>query len=393
MVEIITLGNFQIKINGVVVSDNFKRTTRLLQLLNLLIINRNKPLSVNTICESIWNADTDTATGKALHNLIYRLRTFFSEHNEPDCIAYNNKTYMLVNSADLTIDVHVLEDCYSGISNPTVTSEEKIGLLEKITGLHNGEYMSNLTCDDISSYSAGNRYRRIFTESVCMLSDIYIEKNEYDKMFSLCEKAILLEPLEELIYHRIIKGMRDKGRDVQALNLVENYFEILYREAGIRASDTMNVLYKELKSKTNTSKSDVVKIADELKEASSLDKAMFCSFDVFKDIFRYELRQISRRKYNIALILVDINGGKDEVLPYKMLYKAQRSFHECCMQILRKGDVFAGYSKSQSVLMLTIMNETDVDIIIPRLRNRFYSLIMGDKVYLDFDNQICIPPE
>lgn len=386
MVEIRTLGNFIIKINGKTVSEGLKKTSKLLQLLNLFIINVNKPMSINLICDSIWKED-NTDTNKALQNLIYRLRHIFEENSVQDCFVYNHRTYMLTTSPDWQIDVCLMEEYYNQALSQAPTPDEKIKLLERAVDLYNGEYMLNLVSDDPHTYAATHRYKRMFIEIVCTLSDLYLEKDEYDKMFLVCDKAIALEPLQEPIYLRIIKGMRDKGKNAQAVNMIEDYFDILYREMGIRASDTLNNIYMELKSNTVYSKRDVEHIINELKEINSLNKALYCHFDAFRDIYRYESRQSARSKKVIVLILIEINGKKNEGLPEKSLSRARKSLHECCMLTLRKGDVFADYSKSQIIIMLTVMNESDTDGIVSRLSSGFYAHIRNEQIYLKFDIQ------
>jgi len=387
MIEITTLGNFLIKVNGNVVSESFKRTTKLLQLLNLLIINRGRPLAASSICEVIWGEDLEGDTFKALHNLVYRLRNILMDGTGVDCIIYNNKTYMLNTAMDLQVDVYLAEDYYNKATKPYLTPEEKIDLLEKSVGLYNGEYLLHLICDDTQSYSAVTRYKRIFIEAVCLLADLYMENDEYEKTFLICDKAIALEPLEEAVYLRMIKAMCDKGKEAQAISLMENYFNILYNEVGIRASDTLNNIYKKLKRNNSPSTYDVGQILEELKEISSLNKALFCNFEAFRDIYRYESRQSARREYAIVLILIDIYGDRNGDLPEKTLSKAKKSLYECCMLTLRKGDMFADYSKSQVILMVTLAAEADTTRIIARISEQFYLRTQRDRVHLKFDTQ------
>jgi DNA-binding SARP family transcriptional activator len=388
MIEITTLGNFCVKVNGKVVSDSLKRTTKLWQLLNLFIINKNRPMAASSICEAIWGEDQGGDSYKALHNLVYRLRNVIMDNSGgEESIIYSNKTYMLNTALDMQIDIYIMEDCYNKAVSAQQTPAEKIELLEKAVGLYNGEYLLYLICDDTQSYAATTRYKRIFVDSVCLLADLYIEKGEYDKMFLICDKAIAFEPLEEAVYLRMVRGMCDKGKDAQAISLIENYFDILYNEVGIRASDTLLNIHKQLKRNVGTSTYDVGQILEELKEISSLNKALFCNFEAFRDIYRYESRQSARRDYSIALILVDIYGDRNEELPEKVLSKAKKSLYECCMHCLRKGDTFSDYSKTQVILMITLSPTADANAIIARVSEQFYSRHQRERVHLRFDMQ------
>ena len=387
MIEITTLGNLCIKVNDNIVSENLKRTTKLLQLLNLLIINKNRPLAASSICEAIWGEEQNGDTSKALHNLVYRLRNILLDTDGADCIIYNNKTYMLNTAMDMQIDIYLMEDCYNKALKTQLAANEKIALLEKAVDLYNGEYLLHLICDDTQSYAAVNRYKRIFIEAVCLLADLYVESDEYEKMFLICDKAIALEPLEESVYLCMIRGMCDKGKYTQAISLIENYFSILYNEVGIHASDTLNNIYKQLKRNTNPSAYDVGQVLEELQEISSLNRALFCNFEVFRDIYRYESRQAARRDYTIVLILIDIYGDRNEELPEKILAKAKKTLYDCCMLVLRKGDMFADYSKSHVILMITLPQESYASLIISRISDQFYSRNQRERVHLKFDMQ------
>jgi DNA-binding SARP family transcriptional activator len=387
MIEITTLGNFSIKVNENIVSESLKRTTKLLQLLNLLIINKNRPLAASSICEAIWGEEQNGDTYKALHNLVYRLRQILADGDGADCISYNNKTYMLNTAVDLQIDIYLMEECYNKALRTQLAVKDKIELLEKAVDLYNGEYLLHLICDDTQSYAAVNRYKRIFIEAVCLLADLYIENDEYERMFLICDKAIALEPLEESVYLRMIRGMCDKGKYTQAISLIENYFSILYNEVGIHASDTLSNIYKQLKRNTSPSAYDVGQILEELNEISTLNKALFCNFEAFRDIYRYESRQAARRDYAIVLILIDIYGDRNEELPEKILAKAKKSLYECCMLTLRKGDMFADYSKSHVILMITLPKEAYANTIISRISDQFYSRNQRERIHLKFDMQ------
>ena len=391
MLEITTLGKFSVKINGKSVDEYFRKTKRLLQLLNLFIIARSKPISVNYICDSIWGDEDDFDTQKALQNLIYRFRRVFIENGMPDGIAYTNKMYSLSDSLDISVDVYKLEDNYNRALSNDIDIDEKTKLLQEIIELYNGEYIFNSISDDNMSYNASVRYKRIFIDTACILSDIYSENSSHDEMMQLCNKVIAIEPLEEAIYSRIVEAMLIKGEAGKAISVLEDYFELLYRETGSRASDSINNLYKKLKGSTDSLKNNAEKIFGELQEVNSLEQALFCSFDVFKDIYRYEMRQLDRRIYSISLVILEICSLSKEEMSDKILQKSRKILNECCFKTLRKDDVFSGYSKTQTVLMLIIKHENDAQIVIERLKNKFNNNVKHDNTYLKVITHNTLP--
>ena len=140
----------------------------------------------------------------------------------------------------------------------------------------------------------------------------------------------------------------------------------------------------------NSSKENAGNVLDEPKEAKSTDKALCCDIGVLKDIYRYETRQLERRDYSLILMLLEICGANDKELPKEMLPNAKEALHDCCMQTLRKGDVFSGYSETQILVMLVVSNVMDAAKVTNRLRERFNSGNIGMEVYLKAEIQTSL---
>jgi len=308
MIEITTLGNLDIKINGVNVSDSFRKTTKLLQLLNLFIINRSKPLPIKLIYEVIFGDDYDGNEYKALQNLIYRLRGVFAKHGASDCIIYKNQTYMLNPALDLRVDIYIMEDSYMQSLDPGLPPGETAALLRKAAGLYKGEYMLDFESRDIYLHSSTIRYKRLYVDVVCKLADLYIESKDFNSAYVLCDRAIAIEPLEEPLYLRMICAMRSKGMDAQAIGLIEHYYDILDRKVGVKASGAIFDAYNELKHQAAYSRRDVDRFIEELKSSSPTSKALLLDFENFKEICKNGIRHSSDRDYLIALALIEING-------------------------------------------------------------------------------------
>ena len=308
MIEITTLGNLDIKINGVNVSDNFSKTTKLLQLLNLFIINRKKPLPIKLIYEVIFGDDYEGNEYKSLQNLIYRLRSIFAKHGAADCIIYKNQTYILNPALDLRVDIYIMEDNYMRSLDPGLPPGETAALLRNAAGLYNGEYMLDFDSRDIYLHSSAIRYKRLYVDVVCKLADLYIESKDYNSVYLLCDRAIAIEPLEEPLYLRMICAMRNKGMDAQAISLIEHYYDILYRKVGVSASGAICDAYNEMKRQAAYSRRDVDRFIEELKSSLPSNQALLLDFENFKEICKNGIQHSSDKDYIIALALIEING-------------------------------------------------------------------------------------
>lgn len=249
MIEITTLGNFSVKRDEKIISDKSARTQKLWKLLNILIVNRNKPSPISYIVDLIWGGEECENTAKALHNLIFRLRRLLSPDGEDysDYIIFTQNCYMLSPSAGLWVDAYEMEDTYLEAGKSGTAPEEKIALYNKVISLYNGRFLLN-AYEQTWAKMAAERYERIYTESVAALSDLYFKMKQYDAIINICSRAIETEILDEKIYVRLIKSMRDNGQIARAISVCEGLFERLRREIGVDASREIKRLYDELKN-------------------------------------------------------------------------------------------------------------------------------------------------
>lgn len=383
MIIIRTLGDFEIIINGEEVTDVFKKSVKLIRLLNMLIINKNKPLFISDICDAIWDEKESNDIHKGVNNLIYRLRTLFNKYYDQPCIIYRNNAYLLNPEVNWEIDIYQMEYNMHKAMSSDMTKDEKITFLRKVIDLYKGSYVLNMICDDPGSFYMANKCERMYIDAVCILADIYMEKRDYKAVAALCERAASHEPLDDQIMLRKVQAICSQGKESQAINLLENYFHLVYRETGMQAMGSLYNLYEEiLRRRTSTRAAGIDRVADELKESRTLEKALFCYYQTFKEIYRYEVRQSTRWNCEIVLLYVEIFGEKNRVLPEKMNEKAIKFLKDSCFHVLRKSDVFTDFPKNQVVIMLKTNNNASPDIVTNRLREKFYELAKGEKFYL-----------
>ena len=387
MIEITTLGSLKIVINGEEVSESCKKTTKLWKLLNLLIINRKKPLTPSVILEAIWPEDDSENSGKSLHNLIYRLRKLLTYDGSPEYIRFRNNAYQLISGGELIIDAHKMEDYFNEVSGNSLPPDKKIVLLKKAMDLYNGEYILGTFDNDVWSNMAVNQYRRMFIDVTCALAEIYWNTCEYDELIAICNKGSFIEPLEEIFCEYLAKGLRAKGQIVQAINACETYFELLYREMGVKASNSLGSIYRELKQNTILLQHNIDYALHELKEYETHNSALNCNFETFKGIYRYEARKATRLGHSIYIILISINDKRDDLPPAKTLNEAKRCLLECCALTLRKGDVVSEFTQTQLILMLTNAEARDMMDIITRIEKLYTTRNCSGELRIRFDMQ------
>ena len=74
---------------------------------------------------------------------------------------------------------------------------------------------------------------------------------------------------------------------------------------------------------------------------------------------------------NVVLLLLTLTKPSGGVLPKDLNVTAMLKLKSAISRALRKGDVFSRYSKSQYILMLSVRQFSDVEIITERLQKCF----------------------
>ena len=392
MIEIETLGRFMIKVNGADISDAFTKTRKLMQLLSLLIVNMGKPLPANAIYDAIWNDDGSTDTYKALSNLVFRMRKNFKGAGVNNGVLHNNKSFMLNDALDYAIDIHQYEDLCHRAQDAQASESEKRELLQQAVALYRGEYIFSAICDDEYSQRIAYRYKHMYSEAACLLADLHTKAGEHNTALQICNQAIAHDPLDEQVFLRMIQSLAHMGRGVQAIKLIEEYFDLMQREVGVRESEAIDSIYKELKGTANSpTKTRIGQIVDELQEIGSLSKPVFCSYTTFVELYRYELRRQERKGFLIFTAVAELRGDPGADPSDAAIASANKHLQESCMLSLRKGDAFAAYSPTQTLVMCILAKEEDKGAILSRLRRQYNARAKKENVHLHIETHVLAP--
>jgi len=385
VVEIITLGNFYIKITGNIASNETGRTQKLWHLLSLLIANGGNPISTSTIIDSLWpEKDADEAS-KALNNLIFRMKRFFMSNGCENTDFFNctQRSCMLKKDDVLYIDAYDMEASLIKGKNQSLPNDERISQLYKAVELYKGEFFLN-SYNDASTMIAVNYYKNIFIEASLLLAEMQQNEGNIEESVRICEKAISLEPYEDSLYIRMFDGMRQMGQNARAVIICENYFRLLYNTIGISSSIQLTRLYQDMKGISDPSM-DAIDVMNALEELTQNRNALLCNIELFRDIYQYEVRQATRRDVSVFIVLVSIRRINRSST--HSIESAMRTLRDSCSYVLRCGDTYAMYSDYQYVIMLSKMATSNWSIIENRLSKYFFAQYKKNDVLIKFD--IC----
>lgn len=83
------------------------------------------------------------------------------------------------------------------------------------------------------------------------------EEKRYEEITALCEAAISTEPYEETLHEYLLKSLISSGKKSRALEHYNFISKKFYKDLGVKLSDSIRCLYKELINDLKSSETDI----------------------------------------------------------------------------------------------------------------------------------------
>lgn len=387
-----TLGQFQVSSDGQVLTESAGRSYKLWDLFKLLLINRGKAIGPEQIMEILWpEQDLENDKG-ALRTLVYRLRKVLELGTE-GCGSINlqNGSYSLVLDESVEVDVDRFERlCRQGTALSEANPSMAMVHLKEAVNIYKGEFLTECSYFDWV-LPARNYYHRLYLEAVMCLAQLLDYTGQHSDRARLCERALIVEPYDEELHLIFMDALVKDGKRRQALSHYEYITSKLYRELGVKPSQAMRSLYRQLKT-SDVVNLDLSSIQHGLKVRQEPEGAFLCEPDVFRSIYELERRRGERTGQAVFLCLLTI-ATDEHTLPVQPVLK------ECIEQLklilvdsLRRGDVVTGWNEAQCLIILPGLRQEHAEMILGRVQTRFSQACRHHAVGLKTNAQPVLPP-
>jgi len=376
------LGEFSITINGNQLTNLKGRTKRVWMLIQYLIANRHKENSTEKLVEVLWPDNQCNDPLNALKNLVYRARELLkglSGNDKAEYIQYIHNTYSWNNSYSCLIDTEQFTEFYRRGSDVSKTQEERVEAFKDALQLYCGEFLPK------SAYSnwvisASAYYANLYNQCVLRCCGLLIDLRRFDEVTQICENALIYSPLEESVHKMLLFGYLSTGQRNKALDHYNHVIDLFYRELGVDISESMRALYKQLVNSINNVEMDLGIIKNDLKEASAVEGAYYCDYDIFKSIYRIQARSVARTGSSVFIVLFTISGLDGELPKPRVAKLASERLKATIMDSLRKGDTVASYSATQFIVMLPLISYENAEMVVDRILQKFRFRYRRDNV-------------
>ncbi|WP_444658981.1 BTAD domain-containing putative transcriptional regulator [Caproiciproducens sp. R2] len=381
-IQVKMLGEFSITINGNQLTNLKGRTKRVWMLIQYLIANRHKENSTEKLVEVLWPDNQCNDPLNALKNLVYRARELLkglSGNDRAEYIQYIHNTYSWNNSYSCLIDTEQLTEFYRLGSDVSKTQDERVRAFQAALQLYCGEFLPK------SAYSnwvisAGAYYANLYNRCVLRCCGLLIDLRRFGEVTRICENALIYSPLEESIHKMLLFGYLSTGQRNKALDHYNHVIDLFYKELGVDISESMRALYKQLVNSINNVEMDLGVIKNDLKEASAVEGAYYCDYDVFKSIYRIQARSVARTGSSVFIVLFTISGLDGELPKPRVAKLASERLKATIMDSLRKGDTVASYSATQFIVMLPLISYENAEMVVDRILQKFRFRYRRDNV-------------
>jgi len=386
-IRINMLGDFKIYVGEHVLDDRISRSYKMWVLLAYLIIHRQRHISQEELIETLWPEEDNDNPANALKTLLYRTRATIASviGDDPQLILSQRGSYSWNLRLDCFVDAEEFDQLVTKAADKALPPDTRQEALEVAINLYQHDFLPKLS-NQMWIVPFTTYYHYLYLESVYSYGELLLDKEEHAKLVDICNMAIRIEPFEEKLYMMLIQAYLALGNTAAALSTYEKATELLYKNLGVRPSESLRELYQDIMKENKVLEMDLTIIQQDLREAVARPGPFCCEYGFFREAYRLEARRAVRHgtSVQIALITLTLPDGKTPTL--NLLNKTMEQVLGVLEFSLRRGDVVARYSGAQYVLMLPTATYEDATMILERIvatfnkRNRKSFLILNFRI-------------
>ena len=372
-VAVTMLGGFRIRVDGNVLTDEINRSQKLWNVLCYLIAHRERTVPQSEFIELFWPEENSANPTNALKTLLYRVRSLleplFGEGLEP--ILSQRGAYAWNPAIACEMDVDRFELLCRRAQDTALPAQKRMALYEEAAEMYRGDYLPKLA-NQMWVVPISAHYHALYLEAVKEYADLLEHAEKFETMAELCTRASQLDPLDESLHTLIVRALLRQGKDSAALSHYEKATDLLYRNLGVRPSEELRALYREIMDLEERLETNLEVIQANLREAAQRPGAFVCEYGFFKEAYRLEARRSARSGACVHIALVTVSLPDGGVPPLGVLNTTMDQLLEVLVHNLRRGDVVSKYSGAQYVVMLPAANFEDSTMVVERIVNAFY---------------------
>ncbi len=256
-ISITMLGDLTFKENNRLISNFPSRKAE--ALLVYLAVERETTHRRESLFTLLWPGMPEKSARHNLRQVLYALRQTFGEvtTTEGDAtvplLLADRHTVQINPEAAVQVDTQQLDQLWqsSQVHDHLYlgSCEHCVQALEQIVNLYRGDFLADFYLEDSNLFEdwvAANRatYRQKVLEALEQLTDICIQKGDFEQARAYAEQQIKVDPVREHAYRQLMELLSKSGQRAEALRVYQRCSRVLDIELGTHPSRATTALFE-----------------------------------------------------------------------------------------------------------------------------------------------------
>lgn len=368
MLNVNMLNGFSITLGDATVGDSSGHSKSVWLLLAYLICARGKVVSMDELIALLWENSGKSANPRnAMKTAFFRARTCLDQLEDgaghrlilrlPEGYAWNKEF-------PLALDTDQFRRLCAARGVDRLNSQ-----LQAVELFGQG-FIPKLR-DNAWAARQDKELRQLYVKTVKKILTAWERQTMWQEVADLCASAAVQDPLNEELYLRRMAALMELGNNRAAAQVFEDMNQYFLSATGGMPSEEVQALYRQAVSNVNDRRVAPAVLLEQLSEPED-NGAFFCDYDVFRALYRLQVRDSVRTKEEVSLAVFTVTDQKDEELSPRSLRLVMENLRQIAPPLLRQGDAMARCSDSQYVLLLPRAGFENSRMVCERVRKAFF---------------------
>lgn len=362
-------GGFSIELAGRPIAFSRSSSTKFIQLLQLLFLNREQGISKEALIDALYDRDSGLNNNKNLNNLIYRAKKLLMAAGLPEeeYIALENGKCRWNSSFPVEVDALKFEFMVSEARKAPDDLKKK--LLIDAECMYMGEFLPAFSTE-LWVIERNLRYKKLYEWVVRELGVFLSASGEYKAERALYHKAAKIYPYDEWQAKEMDCLLAVKEYK-EAFEVYQNTARLYCEDMGIPPGEELLQRLRVMERQMTNPVGDFEQVKENLREKDR-NGAYYCLYPSFLDSCHLLSRIAERSGQSIFLLLISLteSGGR-EYVNADQLEKRVEELKKVIGGSLRCGDLYTKYSRSQFLVILQDTEQENCSIVFSRIAHRW----------------------
>ena len=370
-VRIQMMGNYLFYIDEQRIENPVNKTRKGSALMSFLILNRGKPVANQRLLRELWPSNTVTNPENALKTLVSRVRTILNQMvpGLGKSIVSDRGAYHWEVLDGVKIDLLEIMDIFDALGR-TRDEDALKSLYRRLLNVYKGDLYQTGDLNEEPAYV--EQLHRQYLNAVYQYLELLNREEAYNEISAVCRTALNVDSFDDHLHIELMRAMVNLNRVSDAMEQYQHAANMTYRYLGTEPSESMQAFYRQLNRSRKSLKFNMDAIRNELRDSANDRGAFVCDYNMFKEIYNLQMRNLERLGTTMFLGIIMIGDADDSHVNYIRQDNIMSGLIEILRENLRKGDIITHFAPTIVAVLLPTVNYETGTMVMERARMLFY---------------------